>query len=162
MGVADRRPGAGSAQPRSLIPAHVTSLEGYWIWLDEVVERSGGWLDENALFVYPIEADDPFVADGEYVGLWMPPQELTFADGSRLQLKLVVDDQLFSTEYSFHYRDNEGALIWRKCNHVGHDVGLLHIHRRPDDPDRVDPFDEVDLAEVIEEVWAYMNDGTRP
>jgi hypothetical protein len=144
-----------------LIPPHVRTLEDYWVWLDGLVDQSGGWLEDNALFVYPIEPEDPF-PDEDYVGLWVPPQEVIFGDGTRLQLKIVVDSELVSTEYSFHYRDTNGQLIWRKCNHVGHDVGLLHIHRRSDDPDRVDPYEEVDLAEVIEEVWEFMNDGSLP
>jgi hypothetical protein len=148
-----------------VIPGHVVTLEDYWIWLDSLIDHSGGWLDGHALIVRPIEVEVPFADEGDpslYGGLYIPPQTLRFADGSELRMRMVVDLELELSEYSLHYQDSKGGMIWRKCNHLGHDVGLLHIHRHPSDPERVEVFKDVDFEEVIQEVWAYIQDGTRP
>lgn len=142
---------------------HVRTLDDYWNWLDQLIAQSGGWLDEAVLFVYPIESDDPFAEEGDYVGLFIPAQRIAFGDGSHLQIRMVVDEDLVLTEYSFHYQQKDGRLIWRKCNHAGHpDVGLVHIHRHPDNEHRAEQFKDVNLEEVITEVWDYMQHGTRP
>jgi hypothetical protein len=141
---------------------YVRDLEDYWLWLDRLIGSSSGWLDAAVLVVQPIEPYEAASSD-EWLGLIVPHQSLSFADGSRLWFDLVIDVDLISVKYSFHYQDVEGRLIWRKCNHEGHErAGREHIHRHPNDPDRVDPYKLVALAEVIQEVWDYLENGTRP
>jgi hypothetical protein len=147
-----------------LKPGYVRTLEDYWLWVDTLAGESGGWLDDAALIVRPLE---PFPGSGieDWVGLLVSFQRLTFADGSALWFRMNLDDDLVLAAYSFHYQARDDTLIWRKCNGPGHESevgGRVHIHRNPSDPDEVEPYHEVDLEEALQEVHAFMNAGFRP
>lgn len=64
-------------------------------------------------------------------------------------------------EYSYHFLDSSGAFLWRKDKSEHHpDVGETHIHRTEDRGP--DPYPEVDLIEVLDEIHAYHERGERP
>jgi hypothetical protein len=88
-------------------PDYVRSLEDYWIWLDRIVDESGGWLEERALIVRPLELW-PDAEPGDWVGLVCEQQRLTFGDVSSLSMSMVLDTSLALTDYSFHYQDLGG------------------------------------------------------
>jgi hypothetical protein len=136
-----------------LRPHHVRTLEQYWVWLDSLVDQSSGWLVGNALIVRPLEPfpDSP---PPSWVGLVIEQQAMRFGDDSLLYFSMVLDDDFVPVEYSFHYQDRWGEMIWRKCNKPGHDEGLLHIHFPPG---KVEPFKQVDLEEVLGEVQEYLD-----
>jgi Family of unknown function (DUF6516) len=138
-------------------PDYVRSLEDYWIWLDRIVDESGGWLEEPALIVRPLEPW-PDAEPNDWAGLACEQQRLSFADGSSLSISMVLDTSLALTDYSFHYQDDRGRLIWRKCNRTGHEeeAGRVHIHRPLRDGERVEPHEEVDLEEALDQVHGYQ------
>jgi hypothetical protein len=135
------------------------SLEDYWLWLDQQIAISSGYLEDSpALEVQPLV----HATDQSWVGFEIPRQRLRFHDGTFLELRLRVIEDVTSgiaiAEYHLHYQHRDGTLIWRKDKHAGHEDEhgqLEHIHRLPseDDPE---PYDEVDLREAIEEIWAYQ------
>jgi hypothetical protein len=131
-------------------PPHVSNLEDYWLWLERLIEESGGWLRETALVVEPI-GEEPSGPD-DWQGLIVPQQEVVFGDGSTLTVSMVVDPDLTPTTYSFHFQDVESELVWRKCNRPGHAEGEYHIHRAPDE---VAAYPQVDMEEALEQVRSY-------
>jgi hypothetical protein len=60
-------------------PDHLENLEDYWIWLEWLVDGSGGWLEGPMLIVQPIEDDS---GSAGWLGLVVPSQQLTFGNGS--------------------------------------------------------------------------------
>jgi hypothetical protein len=135
-----------------VIPGHLRDLEDYWYWLESLLDRSGGYLQEGFLIVEPISMGD----DGEppWLTLDVPRQTLRFHDGSFLSFQLVVDVHLGSVEYSYHYARSVGELVWRHDKHPGHEAehgGPTHRHLG--DGRRVFE-DDVDLADVLEEILA--------
>jgi len=145
-----------------LRPDHVRTLEDFWVWLDGLIAGSGGWLDGAALVVRPLEPW-PDCGPRHWFGMAVEHQSLTFGDGSTLFFSMDVGGDLALTDYSFHYQDSRGQLIWRKCNRIGHERevgGKLHIHLPDkDDNGRVERFEEVDLEEVLGQVAEALQGG---
>jgi hypothetical protein len=107
-------------------PEHVRSLDDYWIWLEQLVAASGGYLDDDTLFLYPLQD-----ARGDVKGFRIRQQRLNFWNDTFLAFALTVNEDLEQVRYSFHYQRRGGALIFRKDNvhaHQGH-PDTPHIHR---------------------------------
>jgi hypothetical protein len=84
-----------------LAPPFVRTVDEYWAWLDRTIRRSGGALDDSdELVVQPILRDD----SDEFAGLRVPSQEIEFANGMRLRMTIVVNEDLEEIDYSFDYR----------------------------------------------------------
>jgi len=133
-------------------PGHVRNLDDYWVWLEQLIAASGGYLDDDTLFVYPLE--DP---RGEVKGIRIRQQRVNFWNDTFLAFALVVNENLEHVKYSYHYQRRGGALIFRKDNvHVyrGQD-DAPHVHRDAARPYLAEPFDEVDLEEALWEVAEY-------
>jgi hypothetical protein len=141
-----------------LPPPHVATLEEYWVWVENLIPASGGWLAEEPLLVRPIEnSDDP---DPDlWKGLVIESQRVEFADGSFLQIREVLDELLATVTYSFHHQAKDGSLIWRKDNHPGHfgRTTTPHIHKKPSNPNRVERYEQVDLEEALQQVMDRLS-----
>jgi hypothetical protein len=134
-------------------PAYVHSLDDYWRWFYLHLDYSGGWLQHEPLQVEIIP--DPVTMDPhELVAIRLPSQRLLFHDGSFLDFRLLVNDQLEQEEYSYHFASADDDLIWRKDKHPGH-AHLTHIHRPPNERE---PYEEVDIEEVIDQIRKHFGD----
>jgi hypothetical protein len=143
-----------------LAPPFVRTVDEYWAWLDRTIRRSGGALvDSDELVVQPILRDD----SDEFAGLRVPSQEIEFANGMRLRMTIVVNEDLEEIDYSFDYRGAGKELVWRKDRHRGHEDsgGLEHIHRGPRGDERPAWYESVDLSEVIQQIWSHQETGRR-
>lgn len=129
-------------------PGYVRSLEDYWLWLDALADESGGWLQNAVLVVRPIEPW-PEASPSDWIGLVVERQYLDFGDDTALHFGMVVADDFVLTEYSFHYQDLAGNLIWRKDKHPGHEWEV-HIHQLG--ADEPGSYREVDLQAAIAQV----------
>jgi hypothetical protein len=130
-------------------PGHVRTLDGYWLWLEQLIAASGGYLDDETLFVSLLEN-----AAGRVKALRIRQQRINFWDDTFLAFALVVNETLEQVRYSFHYQRRGGAPVFRKDNvhmHRGH-ADAPHIHRDAARPYVAEPFDEVDLEEALQEV----------
>jgi hypothetical protein len=144
----------------SVPPAHVQTLQDYWLWLDEQIGGSGGYLDEESWLAVELPID----VLGNPSAVRVRKQRLRFHDETFLDIRLVVNSSLEPEDYSFHFQRAAGELIWRKDKHPGHEavIGQLeHIHDDPLDPNRVRPFREVELDEAISQVWEYQQGNSR-
>jgi hypothetical protein len=133
-------------------PGHVRTLDDYWLWLEQLIAASGGYLDDDTLLVSPLED-----AHGEVKELLIRQHRLNFWNDTFLSFSMVVSDSLEQVRYSYHYQRRGGALIFRKDNvhvHRGQDE-TPHVHRDPARPYVTEPFDEVDLEEALSEVAEY-------
>jgi hypothetical protein len=134
-----------------VLPRWVQSLDDYWSWFAEQLDYSGGQLESE-----PLQAQ--VVVDnvtGERVALILGRQRLVFHGGSRLDFRVVVDRSLEQVEYNFHDSSAQGELIWRMDKHPGH-MELSHIHC-PND--RRDPYREVDITDVLSEIFKHLGEG---
>jgi len=132
----------------AVTPGYLHDLDDYWIWIERLVDTSGGYLDadDDLLVVQPVSLD----GEPPWLTLIIPRQRLRFydRDQSFLSFEMAVDSDLQLLEYSFHYARADGALVWRHDKHPGHedaDGGLTHLHL-PDGkrvPDRETNLDEV-------------------
>jgi Family of unknown function (DUF6516) len=143
-------------------PWHVRDLSDYWLWLDELIDSSGGYLDTSILIVEPVSggADD----SEAFESLIVPAQYVRFFNGTALQFALTVDSDLALLKYSFHYMHRDGLMVWRKDNvhrHRGH-PDRAHIHLDPKRPKVARPYREVDPDDAFDEVMQYIADGTLP
>lgn len=137
-------------------PKWVSGFQEYWVWLEKLLDESGGYLVNDYLDVQLLgpDLDDPD-------GLLIHDQRLRFWDESFLEFTIVVNESLEAATYNFHYQDREGVQIWRKDKHEGHEEearGLAHIHDDPGDPDAARAYEEVDLDEVLKEIHLYQED----
>lgn len=126
------------------------NLDEYWSWIEQTVNGSGAELDRNSIDVEPLTD-----ADGNQVGWLISEHQLTFHDRAVLVFDFIVSSTLDLDEYSFHYQDSAGNLIWRKDKQEGHERigGNVHIHRLTKRGQvRREPYQEVDLQEAIGEV----------
>jgi len=117
-------------------PGHVRTLDDYGVWLKQLIAASGGFLDEDTLFVYPLVD-----AAGDIKGLRVRQQRINFWDDTFLAFALVVSEDLEQTKYSFHYLRRGGPMIFRNDNahaHPGH-AEAPHIHRDPARPHEANP-----------------------
>jgi hypothetical protein len=140
-------------------PAHVTDLEAYQTWLDQIIDESGGHLEPFVLVVEQ-ELDE----DDRATLLVVPPQRLTFWDGTVLVMSFVVDEYRTVVKYTFHYMREDGTLIWRKDNvhrHRGH-RDQAHLHRRPGQDHFAESYRDVDPDEALGEVREYQHTGAIP
>ena len=136
-----------------MLPGHVRSLDDYWVWLEQLIAGSGGYLDDDTLFVFPLED-----ARGELRGIRIRQQRVNFWNDTFLAFALVVNEDLEQVKYSYHYQRRGGALIFRKDNvhvYLGQD-DRPHIHREPNRPHVSEPFHEVDLEEAFTEVAEHL------
>ena len=132
-----------------MIPGRLRDLEDYWIWLEELLESSGGHLENDDILVV-----QPTSFDGErpWLSLFVPRQRLRFYDGSYLSFQLVVGHDLELLEYRFHYARPDGTLVWRQDKHPGHereDGAMTHMHTA--DGKRVRD-EETNLDEVLQRI----------
>lgn len=135
-------------------PGHVRTLDDYFVWLEQLIAASAGFLDEDTLFVYPLED-----ASGDIKGLRVRQQRINFWDDTFLAFALVVNEELEQVRYSFHYQRRGGAMIFRKDNahaHPGH-AQAPHIHRDAARPHLIEPYREVDLEEALQEVAEHQD-----
>jgi hypothetical protein len=117
------------------------------------LDYSGGWLQHEPLIVELI----PAVGQQELIAIRIPQQRLLFHDGSYLDFQALISDELQPETYSYHFATAENELIWRKDKHVGH-PHLTHIHRPPDERE---PYEEVDIEEVIEQIRKHFGSSAR-
>jgi len=95
---------------------------------------------------------------GEPVGLIIPQQRIVFHDESFLEFDLVVNDDLVPAEYSYHFQ-SDGAMVWRKDKHRGHERALgreEHLHDDPSNQDHRVPFELVEIDEVMGQVEQHF------
>ena len=130
-------------------PGYVRNLDDYWLWLEQLIAASGGYLDDDTLFVSPLED-----AQGEVRGIRIRQQRLNFWNDTFLAFALVLNEDLEQVKYSYHYQRRGGALIFRKDNiHVYRGQEMRpHVHRDAARPYVAEPFSEVDLEEALAEV----------
>jgi hypothetical protein len=132
-----------------VIPGRLRDLEDYWIWLEQLLESSGGHLENDDILVV-----QPTSFDGgpPWLSLLVPRQRLRFYDGSYLSFLMVVGADLELLEYRFHYARPDGTIVWRRDKHSGHeaeDGGMTHIHTA--DGKRL-PDVETNLDEVLRQI----------
>lgn len=134
-------------------PEHVRTLDDYWSWLEQIIAASGGYLDDDTLFVYPVED-----AEGELKGFRIRQQRLNFWNDTFLAFALVVNEDLEQVRYSYHYQRRGGAMIFRKDNVHAHRglPGVPHVHRDPARPHLAEPYEEADLEEALEQVSEHL------
>jgi hypothetical protein len=143
------------------VPGWVRTLEDYWLWLERLIDQSGGYLENDVLHVRPIGLSDE---SSQWTGLEVPKQRVRFHDGTFLDATLVIDQDFVPAEYNFHFARDDGVLIWRKDKHEGHDKQhgrLEHLHLESEEKDP-EAFREVDLAEVLDEIRAWQDRGEMP
>lgn len=115
---------------------------------EQLVEGSGGHLEQDVLTVEAVEDE------GTVVALQVPRQRLDYygRDGSYLSFGMVVDADLELVSYRFHYARSSGELVWREDKHQGHEeLGPAHVHL-PGAEDQPCPTAEVDLEVVFDRI----------
>lgn len=130
------------------LPPWIDSLGRFHIWIEKLIDESGGYLVNDYLDVQTL---GPF--ESSPVGLLFHNQRLRFWDGTFLEFTILIDAGLEQIDYKFHYQGRDQEFIWRKDKHEGHDeIGLTHIHDVPNDPAHCRPYPEVNLQEALEQV----------
>ncbi len=133
-----------------VVPGWIEGLDDYWLWLEEVLEGSGGYLHDDSLAVDLISDGD----EGLPVALVVHKHRLQYHDGSYLDFHLSVGSDLEPIAYSFHYARSDNKIVWRLDKHRGHeaeDGTDTHAHR--DDGgggEYREPHGVVDLGDAIE------------
>jgi hypothetical protein len=136
-------------------PFYVQDAHSYGLWIETLLGGTGAHFDHGPYFVFNILVD----AFDEEVGLEVPQQRLLFGDGSFLEFDLVVDEELQPVEYSFHFQEVDGRMIWRKDLHPGHEEELgamAHIHNDPNDEDQREFFEVVEVDEVVGQIQEHQ------
>jgi len=127
----------------------VANLDDYWRWLEQLVDRSGGYFEDRDVLIVEAMEDD----EGRLIALRLPGQDLRYYDGSYLYFGMEVEEDLELSKYHFHYARSLDELVWREDKHPGHeDLGPAHIHL-PGAEDDPCPSAEVDLKVVLDRIW---------
>jgi hypothetical protein len=138
---------------------HLKDLHDYLYWFSEQLESSGGELDRDILeYTYPLGDDEDYPSR-----LYIAEHRLTFWDGTYLTFRVTVNDDLISVTYNFDLRTPDNRLVFRKDKQPGHERevgGLEHIHRNPSDEDEVEPYPEVDLEDVLDQISSWRQTGS--
>ncbi|MFB6274065.1 MAG: DUF6516 family protein [Salinibacter sp.] len=84
---------------------------------------------------------------------------VTFHDGSTLHVR----DYVFAGErrkYAFHWQDSHGELRirWDNAPHWP-DIDTHPHHKHVGDPNRVEPAEELELEDVLEEIARRLRSG---
>lgn len=137
-----------------MIPGYLRDLDDYWVWIERLIDQSGGYFDGPYLIVEPVSIDD----DGRppWLALEIRRQRIRFLDGSYLSFELAVSLDFESLDYSYHYAGADNKLRWRHDKHLGHELedgGPTHAHLA--DGRRV-AEDDVDLNDVLKEIMADL------
>jgi hypothetical protein len=128
-----------------VIPGHVRTIEDYWVWIDRLLDESGGYVDGAALIVQPVEDED-----GHLLGLAVPVQVIRFWDDTTMLIAFSVSAELQTLKFAYHYQTDGGQLIWRIDNVGNHLGGIPHIHRAKARSEVIDEWFETDLGDALE------------
>lgn len=131
------------------------TLDQYLQWFEQLLERSGGYLEDPFRWRYVTDDDD------EPMTLIIYRQKLRFLNGTVLVFSVFVDEDITVSHYSFHFQTDAGQLIWRFDKHPGHRrAPVTHLHDNPDDPGKWVPHEEVDLSFVLAKIEDYEDSLT--
>lgn len=133
-------------------------LDDYWQRVLQLLEGYGAFLLGGHLNVERVRD-----ADGVVRAIKIGPNRALFYDHSKLDFTMWVGDDLERTKYFAAHLSSDGTVAWRKCKHLGHEAtvgGLTHLHCPPDEVP--EPFGDVDLEEILNEVWDTISGETSP
>jgi hypothetical protein len=140
-----------------LRPPYVTSLDSYLDWIEVELEASGGYLADEVLIFEYLQS-----GPGAFVGLLIPKHRLVFHNETFLDFSLLVSERLTCENYSYHFQQQRGTLLWRKDMHDADHHGLGQVAHIHDPEEVVHPYREVDLSEALSEIYTYQDTGKLP
>ena len=123
-------------------PAHVQHEGDLFLWIEEVIERLGGYADQ----LIPRRVFSP---SGELKAVRLPPTIIDFWDGALVQVRFVIDPQLRWHKYHYQLLVND-EFVCRLDFHPGHereDGTPYHLHWADG---RRDPSAPMDFDEALE------------
>ena len=133
-----------------VIPGYIQTLDEYWVWVEQEVERCGARLEGSGfLVIYAIVDEDERV-----LSLDVDSHRLRFVDGSYLDFDFVVNAELELVDYRFHYAREDDTIVWREDRHPGHeeeDGTDVHVHLPGN---KREPSEPTDLGEILDRIHA--------